>query len=52
MLEDKQALAVHTTIAEHIKDKTGTDSFLDNLQVTKFISIFYYKNTIHYCKYV
>lgn len=33
MLEDKQALAMHTTIAEHIKDKTGTDAFLDNLQV-------------------
>lgn len=32
MLEDKQALAMHTTIAEHIKDKTGTDTFLDNLQ--------------------
>lgn len=34
MLADKQALAMHTTIAEHIKDITGTDSFLENLQVS------------------
>lgn len=33
MLADKEALAIHTTIAEHIKDITGADNFLENLQV-------------------
>lgn len=45
MLADKESLATHTTIAEHIKDITGTDTFLENLQVEIIIVfkiIFFY----------
>lgn len=50
MLADKEALATHTTIAEHIKDITGTDSFLENLQVSTITKIHFCKKTVYLCK--